>query len=552
MLAKEKAAQALEKVFSGMGLEKPKRLTIEEPKNPSHGDLSTNAALLLAKECGRNPREIAAEIAAALPGQAPEIERVEVAGPGFCNIFFRKDFWQALVEEVERKGDAFGNNDSQRGKRALVEYVSANPTGPLHIGHGRGAALGDSVTRILRACGAEVSTEYYLNDAGRQMATLGHSIWLRMQELADRRKAEEFPDDCYKGAYIIDLAKELMNLEPGIENLPEKQGIERCRLFGIKNILDGIKKDLNDFECEHQNYFSELSLVNDGSVQAIFEELAQTGNSYEADGAIWFRSTSGGDDRDRVLKKSDGSLTYFATDIAYHKNKFDRGYDHLIDVWGADHHGYIARLRGAIKSIGKNPEAFTVLLVQLVNLLANGEKISMSTRAGKFETLADVIKAVGKDAARFMFLSRSSDSPLDFDLELATRRTMDNPVYYVQYAHARIAALLRRGEMSGLVPGKESPAEATALLSEDEELALLRKMAAFEDTVISAGRNLAPQYIVTYLQELATRIHSYYGKYTVIGDDKSLSLARLGLLRAAAQILRNGLYLLGVNAPESM
>lgn len=549
MQARKVAWEALEKIFSEMGVSAPDKLTVEEPRNAAHGDLSLNAALLLAKTLGQKPAEIAARIAKRIPELAPQIEIAEVAGPGFCNLFFRKNFWRDVIRQVEEAGENFGHNDSLRDRRALVEYVSANPTGPLHVGHGRGAALGDAIARILRACGAETATEYYLNDAGSQMARLGLSIWLRMQELFGRRDPKDFPKDCYQGQYIIDLARELARLEPGVQDLPEDKGLARCRQYGIDEILAGIKKDLADFRCEHQSYFSEKSLVEDGSVAKVFKTLTEVGDSYEADGAVWFRV---GSDQDRVLRKSDGSLTYFATDIAYHKNKFERGYNLLIDIWGADHHGYISRMRGAIKSVGEDPNNFEVLLVQMVNLLEKSKKISMSTRAGKFETLAQVLEEVGADAARFMFLSRSADSPLDFDLDLARQRTMDNPVYYVQYAHARISALLRRAALGGIALPEHSDSAFLQLLDNDDELALLRKIAAFEDTVEAAGKNLAPQYIGAYLMDLAGRIHSYYAKYPVLGQEAGLTLARLVLLRAAGQVLRNGLNLLGVSAPENM
>lgn len=552
MLAKKLVAEALDRIFSGMGVSAPDRLTIEEPKNAAHGDLSVNAALLLAKSLKKNPLDIANEIADSLTRLVPQIQNAQVAGPGFCNITFHKDFWQGVVRETEKKGDEFGRNSSLSGRRALVEYVSANPTGPLHVGHGRGAALGDSIARILRECGTDVSTEYYLNDAGSQMAKLGLSIWLRMQELAGKRKPEDYPSDCYQGQYIIDHARDLMAQEEGIENLPQEDGMKRCQQYGMQEILAGIKKDLADFRCEHQSYFSEKSLVDNGAVDRILKQLADSGNSHESAGALWFTTGNSEEDQDRVLRKSDGSLTYFATDIAYHKNKFDRGFNLLIDIWGADHHGYIPRMRNAIKCTGENPDNFMVLLVQMVNLLQNGKKISMSTRAGKFETLADVMSEVGADASRFMFLSRSADSPLDFDLELARRRTMDNPVYYVQYAHARISALMRRAAMDGIeLPPLSSP-DVLKLLDNEDDLALLRKIAAYEDTVEAAGKNLAPQYIGSYLLDLAARIHGYYAKYPVLGKDRDLALARLALLRAAALAIRNGLRLLGVSAPENM
>lgn len=550
MLAKQILTNALTTIFSEMDLTWPEKLVIEEPKDPRHGDLSINAAMLLAKKAGKQPRELATEIAARLLQLCPMLARTEVAGPGFCNVVFKPSFWQTVIPAIERAGDSWGDSNSGGGRKVLVEYVSANPTGPLHVGHGRGAAIGDSVTRLLRAAGYDASTEYYLNDAGRQMRILGLAIWLRVQRLAGNDV--EFPDDCYQGGYIKDLARELLASNPDLAAMPEEKGLEICRQYGMERILEGIKKDLADFRCEHQLYFSEKSLVEDGSVPRAFAALKEKGNLYEADGATWFASRKFGDDQDRVLRKSDGSLTYFATDIAYHCNKFDRGHEWLVDVWGADHHGYIPRMKGAIEAMGKDPKSLDVLLVQLVSLTRKGEAIAMSTRAGKYELLSDVLREVGVDAARFMFLSRSSDSPLDFDLDLARSRSMDNPVYYVQYAHARICALLRRAVERGLqIPEISDPA-CLESLGTDEDLAILRKLSLFGDMVAAAAKNLAPQYVTAYLQDLATKLHSYYGKYPILGDDAKTALARLAMLRAAAVVLRKGLFLVGVEAPESM
>lgn len=550
MLAKQILASALAEILAEIGLSLPEKLVIEEPKDAAHGDLSTNAALLLAKKAAQPPKQLAELICRKLPEKCPQILRAESAGPGFCNIFFKPEVWQATVAQVEKDGTHYGQSDLGQGKKVLVEYVSANPTGPLHVGHGRGAALGDSISRLLRAAGYEVSTEYYLNDAGRQMRTLGLSIWLRARELNGEKI--DFPADCYKGDYIKELAAELIRQRPDLFKVPEAEAIKICQEYGMTEILAGIKADLTAFGCEHQNYFSENSLLTDGSVEKAFEELEKSAKSFTEDGALWFASSDGGDDKNRVLRKSDGSLTYFASDIAYHKNKFDRGYDWLIDVWGADHHGYIPRMKAAIAAMGENPDNFSVLLVQLVGLTRNGEAIAMSTRAGQFETLASVLQEVGSDPARFMFLSRSSDSPLDFDLELAKKRTMDNPVYYVQYAHARIQALLRRAENQGIDLPNPSPSQWTKGLDSAEDLAILRKIAAFEDVIAAAAQNLAPHYLSAYLMDLAGKIHSYYSKYPVLGAEKSLALGRLAMLRAAGQVLANGLFLLGVSAPEIM
>lgn len=550
MLVKQALAGALSDVLKEMNLSEPEKLVIEEPRDPAHGDLSTNAALLLAKKAAMPPRVLAEKICHKLADNCPMIARSEVAGPGFCNIFFKPEVWQNVIEEIEKAGPDFGHSDQGKGMRVLVEYVSANPTGPLHVGHGRGAALGDSISRLLRASGHEVTTEYYLNDAGRQMQTLGLSIWLRMQELLG--KSVDFPADCYQGEYITDLARELLAQRPELANLAENEARDICQAYGMTTIMNGIKEDLANFGCEHQNFFSEKSLLEDGSVERAFSNLAKSGKSFEADGALWFASSEDGDDKNRVLRKSDGSLTYFASDIAYHKNKFDRGYDWLIDVWGADHHGYIPRMRAAITAMGEDAAHFSVLLVQLVGLTRNGEAIAMSTRAGQFETLSDVLKEVGSDAARFMFLSRSSDSPLEFDLDLARQRTMENPVYYVQYAHARVKALLRRALDRGISVPEFTTAEIRALLKEDDELAMLRKLAVFDEVVANAAKNLAPHFVGAYLLDLAGKLHSYYAKYPILTGDRQLSMARIALLKACAQVLRNGLFLLGVSAPEVM
>lgn len=543
--------QALKKIIAEMNLPFPEKLTIDAPKNPDHGDLAINAALLLAKAAGKTPMELAEIFCSKILADCADVISAEAARPGFCNIRFNPAFWQQEIIAAEKKGEAYGSSNAGNGEKVLVEYVSANPTGPLHVGHGRGAAVGDTIARILAKAGYDVSREYYLNDAGRQMKMLGESIWFRAKEKAGEKI--DFPEDGYKGEYIKALAAEVLEKNHGLFSLPEQDAKEICKNYGIEQILNGIKKDLDTFKCSHDRYFSEKSLVEDGSVEKSFRKLEESGRSYEADGATWFDAISLGDDQNRVLRKSDGSLTYFATDIAYHKNKFDRGYSWLIDVWGADHHGYIPRLRAAVTDMGENPEKFSVLLIQLVNLLENSRAVSMSTRSGEFITLADVIENVGADAARFMFLSRSCDSPLDFDMELAKRRTLDNPVYYVQYAYARVCALMRRAEEKGIKMPEISNADTLALLNTPEDLAILRQMASFENTVTASAKSLAPHYITRYLLEIAGRLHTYYGKHSIINEDNlQLSQARLALVRAAGLVVKNGLMLLGVSAPEIM
>lgn len=550
MLAKQALRSALNDVLSDMNLPLPEKLVISEPKNPEQGDLSINAAMLLAKKAGMPPQRLAEKICGQLMERLPEIERAEAAGPGFCNIFLKPEAWRGVISQIEREGAAYGRSDAGKGKKALVEYVSANPTGPLHVGHGRGAALGDTICRLLRACGYEADAEYYLNDAGRQMRTLGLSIWLRLKELAG--SPVDFPADCYQGKYIISLAEELLKKRPDAAKLPDEEGIRLCQDFGMGEILEGIKKDLSDFGCADQNYFSEKSLIEGGSVEKALQSLEKSGRSFERDGALWFASGDDSGDKDRVLRKSDGSLTYFASDAAYHKNKYDRGYDWLINVWGADHHGYIPRIKGAVDAMGLDSGKLSVLLVQMVSLIQNGVPIPMSTRAGKFETLADVIDETGADAARFTFLSRSSDSPLAFDLDLARQRTMDNPVYYAQYAHARVQALLRRASDRGISLGGLTPPKALSALDSAEDIALLRKLAAFDEAVALAAQNLAPRILSAYLTDLAGKVHAYYAKYPVLGAGEGVREARMALLRAAGRVLANGLALLGVSAPDVM
>lgn len=551
MKVKESLANALNEILAEMNLPAPAKLVIEEPKDPKFGDLSTNAAMLLAKQAQQPPRKLAEDIAEKLRGRLGGVERAEIAGPGFINVTFSPEIWRQTVTETEEQGEHYGHSHTGAGRKVMVEYVSANPTGPLHVGHGRGAALGDSVARLLRAAGYDVATEYYLNDAGRQMRMLGLSIWLRAKELAGEKI--EFPEDCYKGDYIRDLAKALLQAQPDLLALPEAEGLAVCQTYGAEQILAGIRTDLDKFGCGIDRYASEAALVKNGAVDAALEHLRVAGKSYEEDGALWLNTMENGDDRNRVLRKSNGFLTYFGTDIAYHHDKFQRGHEWLIDVWGADHHGYIPRMRAAIADMGHDPDNFSVMLVQLVNLLRNGEQIAMSTRAGQFETLADVLHEVGRDAARFMFLSRSSDSPLDFDLDLATQRTMDNPVYYVQYAHARVCALVRRASERNIELAAITPASILARLDKAEEIAILRHLAMFAETVAKAAQNLAPHQISKYLLDLAALLHSYYARYKIIlDDDQELSRARLALLRAAGQTLANGLFLLGVSAPEAM
>lgn len=551
MRAVSHLTELLKTIVREKGLPWPEKAVIEAPKEAMHGDLASNLALVSAKEARAHPRELAVSLAQALQGASPDIAEVDVAGPGFLNIRFSPSFWQRVVLDVEEAGARYGSCAVGEGRKTQVEYVSANPTGPLHVGHGRGAAVGDSLARVLRFAGFDVRTEYYINDAGKQMALLGLSVYLRAREA--QGLPVEWPEDYYRGGYIAEIAADVLRVHPNLHDLPENEARELCRVHGTERILRGIRDDLTNFRVEHQHWFSELELVRAGAVEQAFARLERNGFCFEKDGALWFASTSLGDDKDRVLRKSDGSLTYFASDIAYHNDKYERGFDFVIDVWGADHHGYAPRMRAAINALGRKAEDFDVLLIQLVNLLQGGVPVSMSTRAGTFETLADVVAEVGTDAARFMFLSRKSDSPLDFDLELARQRNMENPVYYVQYAHARVCALLRRAAERSVVLPEKSDAALLVPLRNPEDLSLLRLVDRFEDVVASSALKLAPHHISGYLTELAALLHSYYAKYPVLQAEETASVpARLALLRSVGRVLNNGLNLLGVSAPESM
>ncbi len=541
----------MRQAVQALGVAWPDKVSIEPPREAAFGDMASNVAMLLAKETRKSPRAIAEDLKQDLLQRTKDLERVDVAGPGFLNFTFDPAFWQQGLFEIQSKAERFGALDRSAPERVLVEYVSANPTGPLHIGHGRGAAVGDSLARIMRFAGFEVSTEYYLNDAGRQMQLLAHSILVRYQQICGQEV--DLPKDCYQGTYIQEIAAGLYQ-EHGSDLLDrdERAALDACLQSGLQIILEGIKEDLSRFRVEHQVWFSEQSLFSSGQVEATLDSLLEKGLAYEDDGALWFRSTAYGDDKDRVMRKSDGELTYFASDIAYHADKFSRGFDLLIDVWGADHHGYVPRMKAAVNALGRNSDDFHVVLIQLVNLLRDGTQVAMSTRAGQFETLADVCNEVGVDAARFIFLSRKSDSPLDFDLELLKAQSMDNPVYYVQYAHARICSVLRKARERGQ-SWTEATSEMLGRLDTQEEFELLRKLDRFPEAVEGAARTLSPHHVSTYLQETAGLLHRYYNRHQILNGEDGLRVqARLHLIQGVARVLKTGLGLLGVTAPQAM
>ncbi len=554
MRAEDYIERLLRDILLEKGLQWPDKAVIEPPRDRRFGDVACNVALVCAAQAGCKPRDLAEELSALAMQRGEVLDKVETAGPGFLNFTFTPLFWQRTVNEILEQAGDFGRRDVGRGRRVQVEYVSANPTGPLHVGHGRGAALGDSLARILRFAGYDVATEYYINDAGRQMLMLGASVLARCRQQAGQEV--DFPEDGYQGDYINDIAADILRERPDLlEALSEEQALAFCQERAVAEIMAGIQSDLNAFSVEHQVWFSEKSLVEAGAVEKTLAGLQERGLAFEEDGALWFRSTSYGDDKDRVLRKSNGYLTYLASDITYHEDKFNRGFSLLVDVWGADHHGYVPRLKAAVQALGRDAEDFQVVLVQLVNLLRGGEPVAMSTRSGAFVTLKEVVDEVGADAARFMFLSRKSDSPLDFDLEVAKQQSMENPVYYVQYAHARICSLMRKAEERGLQLEENARGEEAVLsrLDSEEDMILLRQLARFGDAIEAAARSLSPHFVSYYLQELAGAVHRYYTVHQVLAaSGQEVVRARLLLMAAAAQVVRNGLALLGVSAPRGM
>ena len=526
-------------------------IIVEEPKLASHGDFSTNLAMTMARIQKMAPRKIAEILLDHLDDSTGAIEKTEIAGPGFINFYLRPAAWHPVLQAVHRDGERYGSCDIGRGEKVQVEFVSSNPTGPLHVGHGRGAVVGDSVAGILSFCGYDVQREYYINDSGRQIQTLGRSVLLRYRERLGH--AVDFPEDCYQGDYIRDYAAQV-EAQKGrdLMDQPEAEAISFCARFAAERIVAQMRGVLVDFGVEFDNWFSEQSLYDAGKVAAAIDDLAGRGLVYENEGARWFRTTDFGDEKDRVVIRNNGQTTYFASDIAYHQDKFQRGFSRCIDVWGADHHGYIPRVTAAIEASGYQRDQFQVILVQLVNLLRGGQPVAMSTRAGEFVTLKEVMDEVGTDAARFIFLTRHYDSPLDFDLDLAKKKTNENPVYYVQYVHARISSILRKASDSGVTVQEEVAPEALSHLVAFEEIQLAKHLARYPETVRTSAENLEPHRITFYLMGLAAAFHAYYNKHRVLGEDSGLTAARLYLVLAVQKVIRNGLRLLGVTAPETM
>jgi len=526
-------------------------VVLEVPKAENHGDLSTNMAMQMARTQRMAPRKIAEILIDHLDDNARVIEKMEIAGPGFINFFIRPAAWYPVLTAIDEQGDQYGRCDLGKGKRIQIEFVSSNPTGPLHVGHGRGGAVGDSTASILAFCGYEVHREFYINDSGRQIQTLGLSVYLRGRQLLG--ETVDFPETCYQGDYIRNLAQELMDRDGrALFEQDEAEATMACARYAADKITRGMRSDLLNFGVTFDRWFSEQSLYDSGKVESDIETFKEKELVYEKDNALWFKTSAFGDEKDRVVVRQNGQTTYFASDITYHKDKFARGFDTVIDVWGADHHGYIPRMKAAVEASGYDRDRFEVLLVQLVNLLRAGQPVAMSTRAGEFVTLADVVEEVGRDAARFIFLMRNYDSPLDFDLDLARKKTNDNPVYYVQYVHARISSIRRKAKTDGLNVSGFSPADLSAL-GTPEDVALIKALARFPEAVKTAGALMEPHRITYYLMNLAAAFHTYYNKRRVLSaDDLRQTRARLYLITAVQRVIRNGLTLLGVSAPESM
>jgi arginyl-tRNA synthetase len=541
--------EALSAVAASLGLEPPfPEPALERPRQRGFGDFSTNLGMVVASKIGTNPRDVAAAIVEALP-EASYLERAEVAGPGFINLWTTDEWLHDVVRQIAREGERYGAG-SPTGQRVQVEFVSANPTGPLTIGHARNAAIGDSLARLLSFAGHEVEREYYFNDAGGQMDRFGASVEARYLQLLGRDAA--VPEDGYQGEYVTELARGVLQEEgPGLADLREEERFLRLREEGARRAMAQIRVTLRRFGVTFDSYLLEASLDERGEIRSALERLREAGHVYEADGATWFRSTAFGDDKDRVVVRSNGTHTYFAADIAYVLDKFSRGFDHLIYVWGADHHGDVVRVKGAARALGLDEERVEILLYQFVSFLRGGQPVKMSKRAGTFVSLDELIDEVGTDAARFHLLLFSSDHPMNFDIEEVARQTLDNPVYYVQYGHARIASILRKAVEEGIELAPIDVADL-ALLSTEPEVDLMRALAEVPGLVATAAANRAPHRLTHASQELAATFHRFYTECRVVSDDAALTQARLWLSSATKQVLANLLQLTGVSAPESM
>jgi arginyl-tRNA synthetase len=556
---KEEVIEIIRKALEGIGIKwginDIPDIEVEIPKNEAMGDFATTVAMRLSKKLKQSPKKIAEEIVKGITDQQPNfIEKIEIAGPGFINFRFRKDFLYKGIERLLEEEHSSLRTDIGRGERIQVEFVSANPTGPLHIGHGRGAAVGNALCNILKAAGFDVEREFYINDAGLQVKLLGRSVLARYKQILG--SDVPFPEDGYKGDYIESIANKIIK-QDGDKYL--KETFEECGEFftdyAYKMMLADIARDLKDFGVAYDKWQSERELYEIGRVQDSLSDLRKKGLVYEKDGAQWFNSSKFEDDKDRVVIKQDGEYTYFASDICYHKYKLDRGFNTIIDIWGADHHGYVPRIKSALEAFGLRKEKFRVILIQMVTLLRHGEPVQMSKRAGAFITLREVIEEVGVDITKFIFLTRRADSHLDFDVDAAKEQSAENPVFYVQYAFARISSLFRQAtEKRVLTSEHRQLVEETdlSLLKEDEDISLIKKLLQYPIVFEGAALSCEPHRITYYLQELAGMFHAYYYKFRIISDDNELSLARLCLCKGVQIVLEEGLKILGVSAPERM
>lgn len=527
---------------------------IEIPNNPAHGHFATNLPMVLASSQRRRPLDIATTIVDNLKDEKGLLESAEIAGPGFINFRIRREEWcRVLYDIVSRKGD-YGRNDAGNTDRVLVEFVSANPTGPLHLGHGRGAALGDTLCRILSFCGYDVIREFYINDAGEQVRLLGESILSRFRQMSD--PDYPFPENGYHGDYILDLASAI-SPETDLSNLDQEEAIAYCAQRAREMMLEEIKEDLNRFRVGFDVWYSETDLHQSGLLQDTLEAIRADGYLYEKDGALWIKTSDFGDDKDRVIRKRDGRFTYFASDIAYHLQKSRKGFTRAINIWGADHHGYVPRIKAALSAHGISQEWLSVMLIQLVKLWEGGNEIRMSKRAGSFVTLKELMDKVGVDAVRFVFLTKNHDSPLDFDIDLVKKKDSDNPVYYVQYAHARICSIFRKAETEG-ISLSDQPRDVSSRLVLEEELALIRAMAGFPSLLKEISATLEPHRLTYYLTDLAALFHRYFNlgtkipEHRIVTGDKALTRVRLFLAEGIRAVIANGLGLLGIEAPERM
>ena len=557
-------------------------IQVTRTRDAAHGDFATNIAMMLAREAGRQPRELARDLIEALP-EDRHVYKVEIAGPGFINFFLHQQTTLDIVRTILDRQDRFGTSEIGHGQKVQIEFVSANPTGPLHVGHGRGAAYGATVASLMRAVGYDVDCEYYVNDAGRQMNILAASVWLRYLQQLGIDIA--FPVNGYKGDYIRAIAAELVDSHGGVfvhdatqvmHGIPpdEPDGgdkeahidalIERARQLlgddhyrvifeaGLDSILADIAADLEEFGVHYDIWYSEQSLAERKLIDRVVGQLQDGGHLYEAHGALWFRSTAFGDEKDRVVMRENGQHTYFASDIAYHMDKFARGFDRVINIWGADHHGYVPRVKAALRALGEDDDKLDVLLVQFAILYRSGERVQMSTRSGSFVTLRELREEVGNDAARFFYVMRKCEQHMDFDLDLAKSQSNDNPVYYIQYAHARVCSVLRQLAEKNLTHDIEAGNENLGLLTEPHETDLAVQLARYPEVIEKAAVNADPHLLVHYLRELANQFHTYYNAHQFIVEDEAIRNARLNLISAVSQVVHNGLSLLGVSAPESM